>query len=380
MALIKGKQLVAGTIDTRELADASVELAKIADTQITPAKLNLTAGAWDFSSVGSVSVPTPSSDAHAATKAYVDASSQGLDVKESVRAASTADLSNFTYNSGNLTLTQSSPFSNPLTVGGVNLSVGDRVLIKDRALGFGSQNGIYELTAGDGSSVAWVFTRADDFNTSAKISAGAFCFVEEGDNADAGFVLTTNDPITLDSTALTFTQFSGAGQITAGDGLIKSGDTLSIDLVSSNSGLKFSTGELELDINSTGGLEISSGLKIKAADDSINLDANGLRVAVPQSSDIGQAVASDKSSDDSATGLTIASTPAGDSLVMVLVNGIKVELGDGVKTADCYFSGDSGSTARSIADIASGDELYWNGVSAYTLETSDVVDFIYNAV
>lgn len=377
MALIKGKQLVAGTIDTRELADASVELAKIADTQITPAKLNLTAGAWDFSSVGSVSVPTPSSDAHAATKAYVDASSQGLDVKESVRAASTAELSGYTFS--NNVYTQNSA-GGALSIGGVSCVVGNRVLLKNQGGTLAKYNGIYEVTAGDGSSVAWVLTRADDFNTSEKVTAGAFCFVEEGDNADAGFVLTTNDPITLNTTALSFTQFSGAGQISAGDGLSKSGDTLSIDLVDSNSGLKFSTGELELDINSTGGLEISSGLKIKAADDSINLDANGLRVAVPQSSDIGQAVGSDKSSNNSATGLTITSTPAGDSLVMVLVNGIKVELGDGSKTSDCYFSGDSGSTARSIADIASGDELYWNGVIAYTLETSDVVDFIYNAV
>ena len=193
-------------------------------------------------------------------------------------------------------------------------------------------------------------------------------------------MLTTDDEITLNTTALSFTQFSGAGQVTAGDGLAKSGNTLSVDLVDSNSGLQFTSGELELEINSAGGLEISSGLRIKAADDSVNIDANGLRVAVPQSSDIGQAVGSDKSSDDSATGLTITSTPAGDSLVMVLVNGIKVELGDGVKTADCYFSGNGGSSARAISAIAAGDELYWNGISAYTLETTDSVDFIYVAV
>lgn len=377
MALIKGKQLVAGTIDTRELADASVELAKIADAQITPAKLNLSAGAWDFSSVGSVSVPAPSSDAHAATKAYVDASSQGLDVKESVRAASTEFLSGYEFSNNVYTQTSA---GGTLSIGGVSCVVGDRVLLKNQNGTLQKYNGIYEVTAGNGSSIAWVLTRADDFNTSAKVTAGAFCFVTEGDNADAGFVLTTDDEITLNTTALVFTQFSGAGQISAGDGLSKSGNTLSIDLVDSNSGLKFTSAELELDINSTGGLEISSGLKIKAADDSINLDASGLRVAVPQSADVGQAVGSDKAADDSATGLTISATPAGDSLVMVLVNGIKVELGDGVKTADCYFSGNGGSTARAIADIASGDELYWNGVSAYTLETTDVVDFIYNAV
>lgn len=377
MALIKGKQLVAGTIDTRELADASVELAKIADTQITPAKLNLTAGAWDFSSVGSVSVPTPSSDAHAATKAYVDASSQGLDVKQSVKTASSAELTGYTF--ANNAYTQN-VVGGALVIGGESCGLGARILLKDQSGSEQKYNGIYEVTAGNGVSIAWKLTRADDFNASEKVTAGAFCFVEEGDNADAGFVLTTNDTITLNTTALTFTQFSGAGQISAGDGLSKSGDTLSIDLVDSDSGLKFSSGELELDLDSAGGLEISSGLKIKAADDSINLDANGLRVAVPQSADVGQAVGTDKTADNNRTFLTISATPAGDSLVMVLVNGLKVELGDGVKTADCYFSGDGGSTARSIAAITSGDELYWNGVSAYILETTDVVDFIYNAV
>jgi len=78
-----------------------------------------------------------------------------------------------------------------------------------------------------GSAVAAVLTRADDFNSDADITAGAFCFVEEGTaSADAGFVLSTNEPITLDTTALAFSQFSGAGSITAGTGLTKSGNTI----------------------------------------------------------------------------------------------------------------------------------------------------------
>ena len=78
-----------------------------------------------------------------------------------------------------------------------------------------------------GSAVAAVLTRADDFDSDADITAGAFCFVEEGTaSADAGFVLSTNEPITLDTTALAFSQFSGAGSITAGTGLTKSGNTI----------------------------------------------------------------------------------------------------------------------------------------------------------
>ena len=78
-----------------------------------------------------------------------------------------------------------------------------------------------------GSATAAVLTRADDFDSDADITAGAFCFVEEGTaSADAGFVLSTNEPITLDTTALAFSQFSGAGSITAGTGLTKSGNTI----------------------------------------------------------------------------------------------------------------------------------------------------------
>jgi hypothetical protein len=381
MALIKGKQLVAGTIDTRELKDNSVKLAKINDGEITSAKLNISGETWDFSGAGSFSVPAPTADAHSATKGYVDSVAQGLDVKESVRAAtsSSGDFAGFAYNSGSLKLVESSPTQSLLSVGGVSLALNDRVLVKDQSTG--TENGIYYVSqVGNGSTVAWELTRSLDADSSADITAGLFCFVEEGDAADSGFVLTTNDDITLDSTALSFSQFSGAGQITAGDGLAKSGDTMSIDLVNSASGLKFTSGELELDIDANGGLEVNTSLKIKAADDSINLDSNGLRVAVPVTDDQGQSVASNISTDDTDTGLTISNTPAGDGLVMVMINGIKAELGSGVKTADCYFSGDSGSTARAIGDIASGDSLYWNGASIFTLETSDVIDFIYNAV
>jgi len=381
MALIKGKQLVAGTIDTRELKDNSVKLAKINNGEITSAKLNISGETWDFSGAGSFSVPSPTADAHSATKGYVDSVAQGLDVKESVRAAtsSSSDFAGFAYNSGSLKLVESSPTQSLLSVGGVSLALNDRVLVKDQSTG--TENGIYYVSqVGNGSTVAWELTRSLDADSSADITAGLFCFVEEGDAADSGFVLTTNDDITLDSTALSFSQFSGAGQITAGDGLAKSGDTMSIDLVNSASGLKFTSGELELDIDANGGLEVNTSLKIKAADDSINLDSNGLRVAVPVTDDQGQSVASNISTDDTDTGLTISNTPAGDGLVMVMINGIKAELGSGVKTADCYFSGDSGSTARAIGDIASGDSLYWNGASIFTLETSDVIDFIYNAV
>jgi hypothetical protein len=134
----------------------------------------------------------------------VDNARVGLDVKESVKAATTAPIT----------------LSNTQTIDGVALAVGDRVLVKDQSTG--SQNGIYLVASG-----SW--TRTTDANTSAKVNPGLFVFVEQGTaNADSGWVLTTDAPITLDTTALTFAQFSGAGQITAGNGLTKTGNTLAV--------------------------------------------------------------------------------------------------------------------------------------------------------
>jgi hypothetical protein len=83
--------------------------------------------------------------------------------------------------------------------------------------------------------------------------------------------------------------------------------------------------------------------------------------------------------DNQTTGLTITLTPAGGSYVRISVNGLGQVLGDGVKTEDCYFSSDGGTTAKAIASIAAGDTLYWNGVIAgFNLATTDLVDMEYN--
>lgn len=156
---------------------------------------------------GNISVATPTDDGHAATKGYVDSARSGLDVKASVRVATTAAI--------NL----SSDLEAGDVIDGVTLVAGDRVLVKHQSTA--SENGIYVAVASGAAS------RATDADTSAEVTTGMFTFVSEGTaNADSGWVLSTNDTITLGSTGLTFVQFSGAGQITAGDGLTKSGNTI----------------------------------------------------------------------------------------------------------------------------------------------------------
>ena len=164
-----------------------------------------------------------------ANKAYVDQVAQGLDTKPSTKAASTANLT-ATYSNGSAgvgaTLTNSGSQA-ALTLDGVTLVVADRVLIKDQTTA--AQNGIYVVTTvGDGSS-NWVLTRATPEDQPTELSGGAFVFVEQGTlNANNGYVFTHTGNPTFGTTALDVAQFSGAGQITAGAALTKSGNQMDV--------------------------------------------------------------------------------------------------------------------------------------------------------
>lgn len=210
---IKKSQLDALTIVNADIdAAAAIASSKLADGANFVKKDGTVAFTADQSLGGFkiTNLATPVSATDAATKGYVDAVKQALDVKDSVRAATTA----------NITL------SGTQTIDGVALVANDRVLVKDQTTA--SENGIYVVAAG-----AW--SRATDADISADVTAGMFTFVEEGTtNADSGWVLTTNAPITLGTTSLTFTQFSGAGQVVAGNGLTKTGNTLDVGTASAS--------------------------------------------------------------------------------------------------------------------------------------------------
>ena len=205
------------------------------DTQVRTNRVDQLASATN-----PVTGVTPTSDNHFATKSYVDGVSQGLDVKDSCVAATT----------GNITI--ATALNNGDTLDGVSLSTNDRVLVKDQSSA--SENGIYIV----GSSPA----RADDLAAGAD-AAGMFTFVEKGTvNADNGFVCSSDKGSAVVGTNnLTFVQFSGAGQITAGDGLDKSANTLSVDL-KSNGGLVIESTEIAVDLSAssiTGTLAVSDG-------------------------------------------------------------------------------------------------------------------------
>lgn len=145
----------------------------------------------------------PVSDQDAATKYYVDSVAQGLDVKGSVLAATTADIT----------------LSGLQNIDGISVSAGDRVLVKNQTAP--AENGIYIASAS-----AW--SRSPDANTWAEL-VSAYTFVETGSTyADTGWVCTVNAGGTLGVTAVTWSQFSGAGTYTAGTGLTLAGNQFSI--------------------------------------------------------------------------------------------------------------------------------------------------------
>jgi len=180
------------------------------DTQVRVSRLDQMAAPTATLSLNSQRIiglldPTGSQDA--ATKQYVDAIAAGDGNKGTARVASTANV------------TIASPGG---VIDGVTLSAGELVLLKDQTTG--SQNGLYVW---NGAAVA--MTRATNADTSAEVRSGMFVFVTEGTaNSDNGFTLTTNDPITLGTTALVFTQTSGAGQVLAGTGLTKTGNSIDV--------------------------------------------------------------------------------------------------------------------------------------------------------
>ena len=152
---------------------------------------------------------TPSGDTAATSKAYVDGVAAGLDWKDSVRVA--------TVTAGTL----SSSFQNGSTVDGITLATNDRILIKNQASAI--ENGIYTVNATGAP------TRADDLAAGDQ-AAGVAVFAEEGDdNADCGFVCNSDGTAdTVGTHALNWTQFTGLGDVTAGSGLTKTGNTLNV--------------------------------------------------------------------------------------------------------------------------------------------------------
>lgn len=179
---------------------------------------------------GTLTIADGTAATHAVTKQQLDSIAAGYDPKQSCKWA-TVGTETFTISGGAVTQI------NGTTIDGGSPAIGDRILIKNAPVstGVGSSpettqpgNGIYRVTD---NTTNLTVTRDTDADISAEVTAGMYVFVTDGTaNADSGWVLTTSDTITLNTTALNFVQFTGAGQITAGAGLLKTGNTLDVQV------------------------------------------------------------------------------------------------------------------------------------------------------
>ena len=217
----------------------AADIPSIAHTKISDFDTGVQANRVDqlASATNPVSGVTPTADAHFTTKGYVDGVAQGLDIKEAARVATTA----------NITL------SGTQTIDGVSVVADNRVLVKNQSTA--SQNGLYLCKAS-------TWERTDDLATGADASS-VFVFISEGSSqADQGFVCTTDKGSAVVGTNnLAFTQFSGGGNLTGGDGITKSGNEFSVDL-KSNGGLVIESTEVAVDLGAssiTGTLAVSDG-------------------------------------------------------------------------------------------------------------------------
>lgn len=233
--------------------DAAAHSAiKISDLAAPSADVSF--GGFKITSLG-----TPTSGTDAATKAYVDAAAAGIDWKASVRVATTANG------------TLATAFENGDTIDGITLATGDRILLKDQTAG--AENGIYVVAASGAP------TRATDADTAAEITAGMAVFVEQGTvNADTGWLLTTDGAITVDTTALVFTQFTSLGQITAGAALTKTGSTL--DVAVDTTTIEVSSDALRIAASAAGAGLIGGGASALAVGAGTGITVNANDVAI----------------------------------------------------------------------------------------------------
>ena len=209
----------------------------------------------------------------AANKKYVDSVATGLGILSPVKAATnsgSAHIQEASYvgASGTLTAQANGIFAldgvSGFTIKDINTSTeASRILVKNRANAW--ENGIYDVTSlGDGST-PWVLTRSSDADESTELPQGSFVFVEEGNQANTGWVVGEVSGTTFgQDQEIRWSQFSATGAVDGSSTIAKNGNELSV-AVSSNSALTTAEG-LGIRVDGEGAIQISEsgGLEVKA--------------------------------------------------------------------------------------------------------------------
>lgn len=308
-----------------------------------------------------------------AIKSYVDGkfetAVQGLDFHAACQTASNA----------NVNLAAPGAAVNGFTF----TAVGQRVLLKDQA--DAKQNGIYDW---NGAAVALTRSADSDDSPDGEVTGGMLTFIESGNLAGTSWVL--NSPVggvVIGTDNLQFVQFSSGAAYVAGSGISVSGLTISLDL----SDLPDVDALAKEDKLSLIDASASSAGKLVTVADVAAFLADGTTVTASNgkltSTATGGSLKRDLSTTPTAvaanatgsTGLTISSTPSSDSHVQVFINGLLYNLG-AATNSEVFFSDDAGVTAKTIANIASGDTLFFAGSTCgHALEIDDVIQIVYQA-
>lgn len=181
-------------------------------------------GNVDFATYKITNLGAPTSANDAATKAYVDNTTAGLNFHAAVHAATTANLdATYANGTGGVGATLTANANGALVVDGHTLNANERVLVKNQTAGL--ENGIYAVTATGDISNPWVLTRATDADNSpsGEVAYGDFTFVQQGStNAGFGYIVNTTGTITIGTTAISYIQFNAGQVVVAGNGLTES--------------------------------------------------------------------------------------------------------------------------------------------------------------
>lgn len=372
---VTSAKLASDSVGTSALIGASVTTAKLAAGAVSPDKADLTAE-WTFGAgkLKTSMAGTPA-DNDVVTKAYLDSFAQGVSWKESVRAAYIDPSS----------AVDPTTWKNGDSFGGITLATGDRFLWCRSSAHINA--GVYVV----GTSASY---RAPDFDTPNEIK-GAAVFVREGTYADSGFIHTTDGAITIGTTALTFTQFTGIQSTWAGNGLSRTGqvldvnvgngvqivgDNVTLKLNASNPGLQVDANGLAAKIKANGGVSVDANgifvntangvqvdgsgfvsLKLNATNPALQADGNGLAVLVDGSDAI----------ETSATGLklkgaSVTTAKLGDGAVTYdkLASDVKAAIGKADHGMTFLASANQTTFDLAHSDVSSGfggHQVFLNG-------------------